>query len=272
MPKPVPPAPASDQAVAASPEPATHVLTRWLATSSSMVGKHPLHLLSEVPGARDCVLDDFRQLVRSHYVAPELTAKRLTELGAPKTAQLFREHIPTTKAARSGDLGEVLATEIAEQTLRFSVPIRRLRWKDGRNMALRGDDIVGVRIAVNGSLEFLKGESKSRATLSTAVLDEAGRALDRDDGRPTCHAVLFVAERLRELGDDSMAARLENAVLEGFSGRRVDHLLFALTSGSPENLLNAHLTGASISKRMRHAVGVRIVDHGAFIDLLFGGL
>lgn len=259
--------------VAASPAPpAAHVLTRWLATTSSTVGKHPLHLMTEVPGVRAGVLDDVRHIVRSHYVSPELTAKRIAELGAPKTAELLREHVPTTKTARSGDLGEVLATEIAEQTLKFNVPIRRLRWKDGRNMALRGDDIVGVRVATNGKLAFLKGESKSRAALTTGVLDEAGEALDRDRGRPTRHAVLFVAERLRELADDALAARLENAVLDSFSGSRVEHLLLALTGGSPKNLLNAHLTAASTKKRTRHAVGVRIVDHGAFIDVLFGGL
>jgi hypothetical protein len=248
------------------------VLQRWLTTSSSAVGKHPLHLMTEQAGARDIVIDELRDVVRSHYVSPEITAKRLAELGAPKTAQLLLEHVPTKKAARSGDLGEVLATEIAEQTLNFRVPIRRLRWKDGREMALRGDDIVGIRIATNGTLEFLKGESKSRAVLSTGVLDAAGLALDKDRGRPTRHAVLFVSERLRELGDDALAARLESAVLESFAGSRVEHFLLALTGGNPHRLLNDHLTGAATKKRTRHAVGVRIVDHGAFIDLIFGGL
>jgi hypothetical protein len=228
--------------------------------------------MTEQPGVRAGVLDDVREVVRSHYISPEITAKRLAELGAPKTAQLLLEHVPTTKTARSGDLGEVLATEVAEQILNFKVPIRRLRWKDGREMALRGDDIVGIRVATNGHLEFLKGESKSRVALSTTVLDEGGEALDRDRGRPTRHAVLFVAERLRELGNDALAARLENAVLESFSGSRVEHLLLALTGGNPKNLLNDHLTAAAKKKRTRHAVGVRIVDHGAFIDLLFGGL
>lgn len=270
---PAPPASAKQPVPPATPSvPSLHVLTRWLATNSSTVGKHPLHLMTEQPGVRAGVLDDLRDVVRSHYVSPEITAKRLAELGAPKTAQLLREHLPTRKSARSGDLGEMLATEVAEQTLSFNVPIRRLRWKDGREMALRGDDIVGIRVARNGKLEFLKGESKSRAALSTAVLDEAGEALDRDRGRPTRHAVLFVAERLRELGDDALAARLENAVLESFSGSRVEHLLLALSGSSPNALLNAHLTAASTKKRVRHAVGVWIGDHGAFIDLIFGGL
>ena len=255
-----------------SPSHGAHVLTRWLTTSSSSIGRHPLHVMTELPGVRAAVLDEIRDIMRSHYVSPEVTTERIAALGAPKTAQLLREHVPKTKTARSGDLGEVLATEVAEQALKFDVPIRRLRWKDGREMALRGDDIVGIRIATNGKLEFLKGESKSRVALSSAVLDEAGAALDRDRGRPTRHAVLFVAERLRELGNGTLAAKLENAVLGSFSESRVEHLIFALTGGDPKKLLTDHLTAASGKKRTRHAVGVRIVDHGAFIDLLFGGL
>lgn len=248
-----------------------HVLSRWLTTNSSAVEKHTLHLMAESPGMRESVLEEVRDLVRSHYVSPEVTAKRITELGAPKTAELLREHVPTTKTARSGDLGEILATEVAEQTLKFTVPIRRLRWKDGRNMALRGDDIVGIR-DTNDRIEFLKGESKSRSALTTHVLDKAGLVLDQDRGRPTRHAVLFVAERLRDLGDDPLAARLESAVLDSFLGSRVEHLLLALTSRDPEKLLKDHLTAAATKIRTLHAVGVRIVDHGAFIRLLFGGL
>lgn len=261
--------PDSPAALSGSP---LHVLARWFDTNSSTVGKHKLHLMDEQPNVRTGVLDDVRDVMRSHYVSPETVAKRLVELGAPKTAQLLQVHVPATKKARSGDLGEMLATEVAEQTLKFKVPIRRLRWKDGRDMALRGDDIVGIRLTNTRELEFLKGESKSRAALSSNVLDEAGMALDRDRGRPTRHSVLFVAERLRELGDDELAARLENAVLASFLGSRVEHLLFVLTGGDPRNLLNDHLAVASTKKRTRHVVGVRIVDHGKFIELLFGGL
>jgi len=175
-----------------------------------------------------------------------------------------------------GDFGEVLATEIAEQTLGFIVPVRRLRWKDGRNMALRGDDIVGIRVDANGKLVgLLKGESKSYARLTSAVIEKAAEALDRDRGRPGRHAVLFIATRLRESGkneDAALAAQLEGAVVAGFSASAVEQFLLALTGSDPNTLLTNHLTLASKKKRPRHAVGVQIADHGDFIKLLFGGL
>jgi len=260
---------------AATAAPTQHVLERWLATNSSTIGKHPLHLMTELAGVRATVLDDVRAVVRAHYMSPEIAARRMADLGAPATAKILRELAPKTKTARSGDFGEVLATEIAEQTLGFIVPVRRLRGKDGRNMALRGDDVLGIRVDTKGRLEFLKGESKSYAKLTSAVLDKAAEALERDRGRPGRHAVIFIATRLRESGkdtDDSLAAQLEGAVVASFSGSAVEHFLLALTGSDPTSLLTNHLTAASKKKRPRHTVGVQIADHGNFIKTLFGGL
>lgn len=256
--------------------PPKHVLRRWLTTKSWSIGKHPLHLMIEQDGRRSSVLQELREVVRTHYVCPEIAAQRVADLGAVATAQILRELMPKTKSARSGDLGEVLATEVAEQTLDFVVPVRRLRWKDGRNMALRGDDIVGIRMDTEGKLvAILKGESKSYATLTNAVVEKAAEALDRDRGRPGRHAVLFIATRLRETGKDeqiALAVQLEGAVVSSFSGCAVEHFLFALTGTDPNALLTNHLTAASRKKRPRHAVGVQIPDHADFIKLLFGGL
>ena len=249
-----------------------HPFDEWLTARTSDVGRHTLSVLLEANDARAEILDRLRQIVRSHYVAPEVAAKRLADLGAPQTAALLREHLPTSKKARSGDLGEILATEIAECRLAYAVPVRRLRWKDGRDMALRGDDIVGLSHGAKNKLLFLKGESKSRAALASAVLDEAAEALDRDRGRPSRHSVLFVADRLREEGEDDLAKELEEAVLHSFRGCTVEHLLFVLTGSNPENLMSEHLKACSKRRRRRHGVGVCIKDHGEFIDELFGGL
>ena len=257
-------------------EPPAHVLGRWLTTRKSTVGKHPLFLLAEQVGSRHSVLDDIRTIVRSHYESPQIATQRLADLGAPATAKILKELLPKTKTARSGDFGEMLATEVAEQLLGFFVPIRRLRWKDGRNMALRGDDILGVRIDGQGKVvSLLKGESKSYATLTNAVIEKAAEALDRDRGRPGRHVALFVATRLRETGKDAeigLAKQLEEAVIAGFSGSTVEQFIFALTGNDPNSLLTNHLTSISKRKRPRHAVGIQIVDHDNFIGLLFGGL
>lgn len=249
-----------------------HVLHRWLSSQTEAVGQHKLLILSEVDGRRPACLDDLRAAVRQHYVSAETLAKRLAALGAPKTAKLLREQLPTGKKARSGDLGEILATEVAEQHLQYEVPIRRLRWKDGREMALRGDDIIGIVRGKNGKLRFLKGESKSRAALSTVAITEAAVALDRDAGRPSRHSVLFVAARLRDQGKDDLALELEEAVLQSFRSMPVDHLLFTFCGNNAKQLLKTHLTSASSTASCRHAVAVYLNDHGQFIKTIYEGL
>jgi len=171
----------------------------WMSINVVNVGEHTLMICKENRDSIDDIIEEFRNVMRSHYVAPEITAKRVAELGASKTAELLKEHLPTTKAhsadpvdvlkaqsalkkARSGDFGEILATELTERKLGFNVPVRRLRYKDGRNMALRGDDIVAVIRDREGRLKFLKGESKSRVKLTSTVVKEAAEALDRDLG------------------------------------------------------------------------------------------
>jgi len=249
--------------------PPSPIIARWLTAKTESVGRHSLVVLSEIPGSRAGVLPDLCKLVSGHYLLPRTAAMRLATLGAPKTAKLLRASLPQLKKARSGDMGEILATEIAESQLGFAIPIRRLRWKDGREMALRGDDIIGVKRGKRGGFVFLKGESKSRVALSTGVIDEAAAALDRDSGRPT--SAIFVANRLRELRKDAAAELFENAALKGFRGYVVEHLLFTFSGSPPRGLLSAHLSGYRKSK-LRHAVGVHVADHGPFITAIYSGI
>lgn len=224
---------------------------------------------AEVPGRRDEVLPELKRVLASHYVSPEITARRLVQLGAPETAKLFEGLLPESKRARSGDLGEILATELAEWRLGFEVPIRRLRWKDDREMALRGDDLVGVKQLEDGTWTYLKGEAKSRGKLAANVVAEASAALDKDDGRPGRHAVLFVASRLSELGRDDLAGILEGALLESFEGATVEHLLFTASGNEASALLKANLEGRAKNSLRRHAMGVHLDTHADLVRLVF---
>lgn len=249
---------------------ADHPVKTWLGGKKVTVGKHALLSLAEVPGARAKVMPRLRDIVKSHYVDPKITEQRIKDLGAPATAKLLAAEIPLTKTARSGDVGEIVATEIAEQHLGFKVPIRRLRWKDGRNMALRGDDIVGVK-GDGKDIAFLKGESKSRVALGSADITAASDALGQNRGRPNRHSVLFVATRLRERGDQAGAIALELATARGFSGATIEHLLFTVSGNDGTKMLTEHLSSKSKTRRTRHAVGVRIEGHAAFIKSLYEG-
>lgn len=244
----------------------------WLENSAINVGRHTAILFSERPDARKTIEGMLREVFRDHYMSKETWEQRINELGDVETAKVLHDMLPKTQTARSGDAGEILAVEIAERHLQYRVPIRKLRWKDGRESALRGDDLVAISEDSDGRLQFLKGESKSRVNLSRGVIEEAGEALEGDEGRPSRHSVYFIADRLRELGEGVLALRLERAVLQSFSGHEVSHLLFVLSGNDPTNLLESNLRDLNDNHHQRYAVGVRIDDHGDFIAEIYEGI
>jgi hypothetical protein len=243
-------------------------LDQWLHGNECEVGKHTRLHLTEIDGSRDDVLDALRLKVREHYVSQERTAERLEQLGATKTAALMREYLPLTKRARSGHAGEIIATEVIEAYLDFDVPIRRLRWTDGREMALRGDDIIGIGRGAD-TPSILKGEVKSRARMTQTVVAEAASAIATNRGRPTRHTVLFVADRLSELGETELANQLDRAVVGSFRDVTVQHCIVTLSGNNPCTCLDDHLTEVRRKKRVRFAIGVMVDDHQGFIASLY---
>ena len=116
-----------------------------------------------------------RQCAR-HYDSLNRIADDVVQLGYEIAAKILRERLPRTKKARSGDLGEILASELVEEKLNFNVPVRRMRYKDGREVPLRGDDFIGVRYDKEDGLRLLKGESKSRKVLGEDAITAARKA------------------------------------------------------------------------------------------------
>jgi hypothetical protein len=87
-------------------------------------------------------------------------------VGKAKTAKFIETSLPTSKSVRSGDLGEVLGVTYLAEFTEFKLHVKRLRWKDHRNMAMRGEDILAFAVNDEGNLLVLKGEQKV-ARLST---------------------------------------------------------------------------------------------------------
>jgi HamA len=240
--------------------------TDWCDENEQQVGEHELCLLTARAAQLNIGLDVAAIAVPTHYASEERIADLLDRLGKPASAKFIRDKLPEGPQIRSGDLGEILATEyVAEQTS-FSVPIKRLRWKDHRNMAMRGDDLIGIRIPEEGPpLEFLKCEIKSRAALPTTTINEAREALDKNGGLPAPHALSFVADRLHETGNHDLADQIDNAQLrDEILSQQVCHLLFVFCGNNPKTLLNANLEGYDGAIPQTY-VGLRIPAHKQFI-------
>ncbi|MFI5432968.1 Hachiman antiphage defense system protein HamA [Rhodococcus baikonurensis] len=206
--------------------------------------------------------------VPRHYASSERVASILRGLGKPEAAKFIENKLPLTKRIRSGDLGEIIGTIFVSEELGYQV-VLRLRWKDHREMAMRGDDVLGFRLTSAGSIEFLKGEVKSRSRLDATTVSAADNALRSDDGLPSPHAVEFVSDRLHESGDDVLAGHIDRALLStGIAQRQVTHLLFTFTGSDPRTLLvkNTKTLTGSIP---RLAVGLQVPQHQSFISAVY---
>lgn len=239
-------------------------LSSWTTSSREPVREHAMvHMVAPL-STIGVGVDWAAEQVPDQYARPDRIAAILSRLGKPAAAKYLQDKLPTSTRTRSGDLGEIIGSNYAAHSMGYRV-VERLRWKDHREMAMRGDDLVGVRVGTNGTLELLKGEAKSRSTLATATVKDADAALKRDRGRPSPHALSFVADRLHDLGERRLANLVDDAQLTtGISQRQVVQLLFTFTGNDPRNLLRTNTTNYK-GRVKRLAVGLQVSEHQAFI-------
>lgn len=237
-----------------------------------VAGRHNLYVLTERAGARSTIQGAIDATVASHYVEPARLSARIARLGYTQAAEVLRAMLPQSKRARSGHLGEILATEAAPAILSaFEIPIKRLRWTDGRESALRGEDLIGIA-RESSVVRFLKGESKSRLALTPSVVAEARETLNANDGRPSQHALGFIMNRLFELGQDELALIFEEyMLLKSIPVQQLVHLTFTLSENDASGALQADLgsCGGSIEQ---HAITIRIQNHQEFIASVYSRL
>jgi hypothetical protein len=228
-----------------------------------------LHVLKEINGARPKAHGRIVKAVLSHYEDPTFLADRIERLGFKKAAKVLKRILPKTKTARSGDVGEILATEVVPAILPdFEIPIKRLRWKDGRESPLRGEDLIGIAHE-RRRVRFLKGESKSRAALTPSVVAEARKALKANNGSPSQHTMAFVMHRLFETGREELGLIFEDhLVLKTIAAADLVHLLFGLSGNDASLALQSDLKEYS-GKIEQHSVNFRIEDHQDFIASVY---
>ena len=208
-----------------------------------------------------------------YYIDPESIASTLERLGKQAAAHKLRLKIPEATKIRSGDIGEILSTDYIEEATNYSVPVRKLRWRDHRNMAMRGDDVIGVLVN-HGSqtIQFLKVEAKSNKSLGRGVLQKARDELDLNDGLPSPHALEFVADRLREIGNSGLSDLIEKVQLvDGINANQVEHLLFTFTASNPGTLQKEALE-VYTGNITQHSVGFRVAKHQELIADVFQGV
>ncbi|WP_417606151.1 Hachiman antiphage defense system protein HamA [Oceanimonas baumannii] len=243
----------------------------WCYSADTLLGNHHVRVMTARTADVATGVQVTAAAIPIHYAAEERIARALARLGKPSAAKMITDLLPQTPQIRSGDLGEIYATEWINAHSGYQAPIKRLRWKDHRNMAMRGDDVIGMILDPSTQrLRFLKTEAKSRIDLRAQTLEEARTGLDKDEGLPSSHALSFISARLMELGTD---AQLVDAIDEalyrhGISPESVKHLLFTFSGNSPQALLTQALQAYPGPIR-QWGVGLHVDGHAAFVGAVY---
>jgi hypothetical protein len=239
-------------------------LKTWLKKDRNESAPANVVVLRERTNSRVLVLSALKKALFDHFVGLEI----IQSIGGfAKAANVIQNALPTDKKTRSGDCGEILATEYAEQYLGYTIPVRKLRYKDDREMAMRGDDVLGF-LFTKKPVGILKTEAKSRINLSKGVVQEADAGLKRHNGRPNPSTLSFISRRLRENGKHDLAGLIEQLQKVDIPLKTVAHLIFTLSGNDPDDYLKS---GAKSCHQDidRLLAGCVIPDHAEFIASLF---
>lgn len=243
----------------------------WCDSADMLLGNHHVRVMTGRQGDIATGIQVTARAIPAHYAAEERIASALARLGKTAAAHMLSDLLPQTAQIRSGDLGEIYATEWIDAHSGYRAPIKRLRWKDHRNMAMRGDDVIGMLLdAETQRLSFLKTEAKSRINLRAQTLEEARGGLDKDGGLPSSHALSFISARLMELGTDApLVDAIDEALYRhGIPLESVKHLLFTFSGNSPQALLTQALQ-AYPGPIGQWGVGLHIDDHASFVGAVY---
>lgn len=245
---------------------------KWCRVERRDVGPDKtLFLLTEKRANRTSLTRDIVEIIRSHYHDLKQIAEDIARLGHKRASKILRTRVPDRHKSRSGDLGEILGVEFFDGHTKFRIPIRRLRYKDHRNMPLRGDDIIGVLESNNGTIELLKAEAKSRTELCSRDIQKARSALLQNDGLPAPHSLVFISDRLLE--SKGRDRRLGRKLRDRLGSDRMDdtvvtHGLYLLCGNRAKTLLCSDLTNTD-GQHDQIVVGMQITDLRDFVTKIY---
>jgi len=248
------------------------LFTKWCSKSKTSDGIKSLWRFVEAVGGRTTIMPELAETVSSHYASDAEVADWIEHLGYDSAAASLRELLPEGPTGKSADLGEILAAELIEEQLGYSVPIKKLRDKDHREMAMRGEDVIGVAYDEKSQFCLLKGESKSARSLAEVTIKDARAGLEKYGGRPSPHSMIFIGRRLLkseeedeiELGADLMSEATHRSVPKS----RIAHYMFTMSGNPATEAIDSDFKTADGS-REQYAVNLRIPDHGDFVATVY---
>lgn len=227
------------------------------------IGDHQAGVLESYEDAKGVVT--VAACLPNAYAESDSLAKVAERFGKEGVAKFLRNKCPTKVSARSGDMGEILATAYLHEECGYAVGPSRLIQRDHQEWAMRGDDVLGARLDSSAKLRITKAEAKSRANLGKGTVTAAREGLARNDELPSPHSLTQFAERLLPTADSHIGeAVLAMQLADGVRPDRVGHLMFLFTDSDPSTHVAADLNAYS-GPVSQLTITLRVNGHQDFI-------
>jgi hypothetical protein len=200
------------------------------------------------------------------YAEVDMLVHIAEQFGKRGVSAHLANKFPTKKSAQSGDLGEILATAYLHEHCGFAVGPSRLIDRDHQQWAMRGDDVLGVKIDSKTGVCLAKVEAKSGKKMPKKVVAAAREGLERCTGLPSPHSLSQFAERLRRASNEVLAdAVLRVQLANDIRPEMVIHMMFLFTMDDPTEFVKHDLVGYT-GPIEQLTITLRVAAHPEFIS------
>lgn len=193
--------------------PKKSLFAEWLSHDDLPCTDNKIHRkLSEIENMREYAIEQISDWIIKHHVS-DSTIKRLKrkretiikKYGLDKYLS-SQQLLPVAEKTMRGNGAEIVLGEYLQASSNFEILLYKLRYNPNVSQSIKGDDVLLFN-KEDLHEKILLGESKFRKTPNKAAVEEITDEFGKKLKLPL--SILFVANRLSELGDEELADRLE---------------------------------------------------------------
>jgi len=193
-------------------------------------------------GSRDVFLNYMTLALQNHHISPEALERRrdLIETLQIKDAPMLVSPFPKNITTQKGNFAEVFLAEYLCTTTEAELPIYRLRYNPNVEQSMKGDDVLLFDMD-SDPVRIIVGESKFRGIPDKKAVVDIVEGLVRSNRTGLPISLMFVAERLFEVGNSELAQKVQNcAVLFLTNQLQIDYVGFLMSNYNAKNVVNTH--------------------------------
>ncbi|MGU3397959.1 Hachiman antiphage defense system protein HamA [Priestia sp. D51] len=203
--------------------PKVSLFAEWLTHEDITASSNKIHrTLVENEGMREFAIEQISDWILKHHIADSTLVRLKRKRGNIIKKYGLDEYLnqqqmlPVAEKTMRGNGAEIILAEYLQESSPLEILLYKLRYNPNVSQSIKGDDVLLFN-KENLYEQIILGESKFRKTPGTAVVkditDEFGKKLKLP------LSILFVANRLSELGNEELADELEELNIEVKHGR-----------------------------------------------------